>query len=193
MHDSLIAEQSGIIEEKGVFLQMQLTTFLEKARSTEADWQALCASIEIEPRSCNDRAISQWLCHLETKDGYQQYRASPLWDHIRAAVITRDKYQCSVCKKKHYAGRKRLYDKRHFEVHHRAYDYATMAGESLEQLITVCRRCHRIIHYSSSGEKIPQNQWTDREEFLRSKLSKQRTSVEIKRKRLTALRNQING
>lgn len=61
---------------------------------------------------------------------YRAYLASELWAAIRKRVIARD--QC--CVKCHW--RKKL------QVHHRAYDPATLRGDNIDRLSTVCGRCH---------------------------------------------------
>ena len=61
---------------------------------------------------------------------YADYLHSDLWREIRARVLERDP-TCQVCERA-----------RATEVHHRAYDRATMDGRTLEQLVAICRPCH---------------------------------------------------
>lgn len=70
------------------------------------------------------------------KLGFKSYRAylrSPLWSAIRARVFARDKGKCARCK--HFADRP--------QIHHRAYDPATLRGDNIDALLCVCDRCHR--------------------------------------------------
>jgi hypothetical protein len=64
---------------------------------------------------------------------YRAYLASELWASIRARVIRRDKSKCRRC------GR----NKSNLQVHHRAYDPATLRGDCLDALMAVCDRCHK--------------------------------------------------
>lgn len=62
---------------------------------------------------------------------YRAYLASALWKSIRRRVFQRDGFRCVRCQ-----WPKKL------QVHHRAYDPATLRGDTLNSLSTVCGRCH---------------------------------------------------
>lgn len=64
---------------------------------------------------------------------YRAYLASELWLSIRARVIARDGRRCQRC------GRAA----RVLQVHHRAYDPATLRGDRIDAITTACERCHR--------------------------------------------------
>lgn len=61
---------------------------------------------------------------------YRSYLRSALWADIRRRVIER----CPTCV--------RCLSRPATQVHHRAYDPATMRGENLDALSPVCRGCH---------------------------------------------------
>ena len=61
---------------------------------------------------------------------YQDYLSSGLWRSIRRRVIERDNGKCYGCGKKAR------------QVHHLSYGWPSLTGESLEQLVSVCRKCH---------------------------------------------------
>lgn len=63
---------------------------------------------------------------------YRSYLASDLWQSIRARVFDRDKWLCQRC------GRKM----EHPQAHHRAYDPATLRGDNINAITSVCSRCH---------------------------------------------------
>lgn len=66
--------------------------------------------------------------------GFKTYRAylqSDLWQAIRQQVLDRAQGMCERCNKR----------KAH-QVHHRAYDPATLKGENLNALTAACFRCH---------------------------------------------------
>lgn len=62
---------------------------------------------------------------------YRSYLKSALWATIRARVIDRDK-RCVRCQWP-----------KDLQVHHRAYDPATLRGDDINSLSTVCERCHK--------------------------------------------------
>jgi hypothetical protein len=67
--------------------------------------------------------------------GYRSYRAylkSDAWADIRARVMDRAKGRCERCRKRPAA-----------QVHHRAYDPATLKGESIDALTAACAGCHK--------------------------------------------------
>lgn len=63
---------------------------------------------------------------------FRSYLKSPLWQSIRARVFATQPL-CIGC------GRKKA-----TQVHHRAYDPATLRGDCLHSLSPVCARCHRM-------------------------------------------------
>ena len=72
---------------------------------------------------------------------YDNYLAGVLWAEIRDAVVNRDSHTCKLC------------DNKSEVVHHIDYEEATMRGESLDGLVSVCCRCHKNIEFSKKGEK----------------------------------------
>lgn len=62
---------------------------------------------------------------------YQDYLDSELWQTIRRQVLDRDLHRCR-CRKAAT------------QVHHSDYSVATLRGERLHRLVSVCRRCHEI-------------------------------------------------
>lgn len=64
-------------------------------------------------------------------NSYRAYLRSDLWLAIKRRVLDRDEHRCVRCR-----WRKKL------QVHHRAYDPATLRGDSIDALTTVCNRCH---------------------------------------------------
>ena len=71
---------------------------------------------------------------------YSAYLRSPKWYRIRKKVLKRDSYQCIGCG----ASRK-------LQVHHK--NYKNIGKEKLDDLITLCARCHFIFH--KKAEIIP--------------------------------------
>ena len=62
---------------------------------------------------------------------YASYLKSPLWAEIRGRVLLRANGECERCRKPAT------------QVHHRAYDPATLRGESIHALTAVCSHCHQ--------------------------------------------------
>jgi 5-methylcytosine-specific restriction endonuclease McrA len=67
---------------------------------------------------------------------YARYRRSRHWQEIRALRFERDGHRCQDCKGK--SGDPVL------EVHHLTYD--RLGRERLEDLVTLCQRCHSTRH-----------------------------------------------
>lgn len=78
---------------------------------------------------------------------YEEYRSSDLWSKIRSAVLSRDRWKCQYCRvdKKSKAS----------QVHHLSYDEATMRGERIDTLASVCHTCHKVIEFDGEGKKRP--------------------------------------
>lgn len=64
-------------------------------------------------------------------DSYDAYLRSPLWADIRIRVLERCGAKCEACRKRMAA-----------QVHHRAYDPATLRGDHIDALTATCFRCH---------------------------------------------------
>jgi len=62
---------------------------------------------------------------------YEAYLRSPLWKSIRQRVHARAQQKCERCQQPSQ------------QVHHRAYDPATLRGDSIHALMALCERCHR--------------------------------------------------
>lgn len=76
-----------------------------------------------------------------TRSRYQDYLGSEVWKSIRQKILDRDGYRCRIC------------GKRTCVVHHRNYDSATMSGDSLDSLISLCRGCHKSVHRDEHGKR----------------------------------------
>lgn len=72
------------------------------------------------------RAGSWW-------DAYRSYLASPAWQAVRAQVLARDGYHCTVCSET---------DALH--VHHLTYE--RVGREALADVTVTCSGCHYELH-----------------------------------------------
>ena len=73
---------------------------------------------------------------------YQLYLESPAWSLLRDRVLCRDSRLCRCCGKAAQS------------VHHRDYSNKTMSGESLDGLISLCKKCHKAIHRDERGKRL---------------------------------------
>lgn len=64
---------------------------------------------------------------------YKKYLRSDYWDEIKNQVLERDDNRCRLCN-----------SKENLQVHHRTYKH--LENEKLEELITLCKKCHYITH-----------------------------------------------
>ena len=72
---------------------------------------------------------------------YSTYLKSETWKKIRHRVLLASP-PCSAC------------TRRATQVHHKTYTRANLQGTSLEGLVAVCGRCHKICEYSKKGTKL---------------------------------------
>ena len=70
---------------------------------------------------------------------YHRYLETKEWKTIRDKVLKRDDSLCKICNVK-----------KADDVHHLTYE--NVFNEKLEDLISVCRKCHSEIHFPSSSD-----------------------------------------
>ena len=78
----------------------------------------------------------------------EEFYGSGKWQRLRAAILRRDKYQCQMCKR--YGRIKEAKD-----VHHIKFleDHPELAPDP-DNLISLCRSCHREIHDGEQEKKF---------------------------------------
>jgi len=76
----------------------------------------------------------------EKKDNYYEYLESNEWKERRREVLERDGYSCNCCKT--YAT----------QVHHESYNNV-MEPEEVDDCISVCEECHKLIHEELEEKK----------------------------------------
>lgn len=64
---------------------------------------------------------------------YERYLQSEEWEQLRREVFQRDKYRCRRCG-----------DRNQLHCHHLHYE--TLYEEELEDLVTMCKDCHKEVH-----------------------------------------------
>lgn len=72
---------------------------------------------------------------------YNEYLKTPHWELARSAVFKRDENKCADCGKSK--------DEKPLEVHH--ITYIRRGRENLEDMMTLCRDCHRERHFVSTA------------------------------------------
>lgn len=70
---------------------------------------------------------------MQTKIDYKKYLKSDYWKDIKEQVHKRDNYKCRLCNSEN-----------NLQVHHKTYEF--LGNENLEELITLCKKCHFNIH-----------------------------------------------
>jgi 5-methylcytosine-specific restriction endonuclease McrA len=70
-----------------------------------------------------------------TKRTYKEYLRSAYWQEVKRLVLMRDRFTCHDCKTKKVV-----------QVHHLTYLHRGHEKEHLDDLITLCERCHKIRH-----------------------------------------------
>lgn len=69
---------------------------------------------------------------------YTKFLNSEYWQIVRTKVLKRDNHECIICK-----------SKEKLEVHHDTYKNHFNEHKHLEDLMTLCRKCHTEHHYSN--------------------------------------------
>jgi len=64
---------------------------------------------------------------------YRAYLQSDHWQQLRRQTLWRWDYRCAVCNSANFV-----------EVHHR--DYSRLGHERPNDVIALCRKCHRFFH-----------------------------------------------
>ena len=70
---------------------------------------------------------------MQTKIDYNKYLKSDYWQDIREQILKRDNYTCKLCNSEN-----------NLHVHHQSYEF--LGNENLDELITLCNKCHFYIH-----------------------------------------------
>lgn len=99
---------------------------------------------------------------IEKDDKYYTKRYPSIFQHIKKEIKKRDNYSCVFCNEKEHSN-----SKRNHHVHHIDYD---KKNNNIENLITLCQRCHAITNFQRpfwqtifsallSGSKIVKKGW----------------------------------
>lgn len=70
---------------------------------------------------------------------YGDFLKSKYWAFVREKVLKRDSYQCVICK-----------DTKYLQVHHDTYKNHFKELNNLQDLMTLCRKCHQEHHYAQN-------------------------------------------
>ena len=73
--------------------------------------------------------ISKW------KQDYKLFLQSEYWNHVRQLVLVRDGYRCKLC-----------HSQKKLHIHHKTYKNHFNEHKNLQDLVTLCEKCHKIIH-----------------------------------------------
>lgn len=92
---------------------------------------------------------------------YQVHLDSYGWRTTRKRVLRRDNYRCADCGRPH-----------ELNIHHLNYD--RLGRERLEDLTTLCKRCHRDAHYYAdcvepTEKMLAKQRWVTEEEYSEQK------------------------
>src|SRR5688572_17567809 len=86
---------------------------------------------------------------------YKEYLRSEFWQGIRARALHRAGNKCERCE-----------SGKCIQVHHRAYDLATLAGTSIDSLSVVCRSCHCEAERPSDRSRTRYDRLTESSETI---------------------------
>lgn len=71
------------------------------------------------------------------KLSYRDYLKTPYWKKVRQAVLKRDDNKCVVC------GNTKM-----LQIHHESYKHVGRELKHLDDLLTLCSKCHKEHHYA---------------------------------------------
>lgn len=76
---------------------------------------------------------------------YDEYLKTDYWKAVSDAIKRRAGYRCQLCNSQH-----------DLCAHHRTYDHRGRELDYLDDLVCLCRRCHKIFHGIVPEPAIPQ-------------------------------------
>lgn len=119
-----------IVDQNGSAEYAAIRTKYDHVRTLffDACWQYSLKQFPIEP------LISEAERRLQQSARYQEYLQSPQWIQKKFKVFARDGYQCQQCG-----------TGKNLVCHHTTYD--NIYNERLDDLLTLCKRCHHDIHH----------------------------------------------
>jgi len=68
----------------------------------------------------------------------RNYYQTPHWKQFREKILLERNFKCETCGVRHPKATRKL------EVHHKHYE--SVGKENPEDVLCLCRRCHRLIH-----------------------------------------------
>ena len=71
----------------------------------------------------------------QKQEEYQEYLKTDYWKEVSLLVKTRDEFRCRVCN-----------SAKLLEVHHRCYRHKGEEKDHLNDLTTLCKKCHSLYH-----------------------------------------------
>ena len=78
----------------------------------------------------------------KNKNEYRIFLKSSYWKRVRKKVLQRDNYTCTRCGYKN-----------NLQVHHLSYEHHNYEHMHLDDLVTLCRKCHELLHKIESYAK----------------------------------------
>lgn len=113
------------------------------------------------------------------KAEYHKYLKSDKWNRVRTHVLSRDSYKCRFCN-----------SGLDLNVHHRSYEYIGREMKQLTDLITICSRCHSLLHVIEPATPKPEPKLARVKSA--KKVNKKEGWSNAKRSRHSKLHDQLN-
>lgn len=105
------------------------------------------------------------ICFFMGKNAYSDYMKSPEWSERKKKYFLNHERKCRAC-----------YSKSYIEVHHKTY--ARLGQERDQDLVALCRRCHRSLH--AEQKRTGENLWKNTESFIKKKRLRIKKSQTVK-------------
>lgn len=101
--------------------------------SNDEDWCELLPYTENNLVQYHEQDIIEKLHYGYDHDAYLAYLQTSIWKEKKELVHKRDGYACVDCG-----------NTKHLDCHHLTYE--NLGDESLDELVTLCRSCHKLKH-----------------------------------------------
>lgn len=109
-----------------------------KKTPTEIKYEALVRKLHKSKRVNKSKVKPNYPTTAELKAlPYKEFLKTKYWHIVRTKILKRDGHKCIICK-----------NKTSLQVHHDSYKNHGNELKHLDELMTLCDKCHKEHHYS---------------------------------------------
>lgn len=112
-----------------------LSKFSDFNSREEALLKKYLRSKKHKPKKRNKKIVLKKSVNYAKGLSYTEFLQTKYWSNTRRKILKRDGYRCVCCKSINQ-----------LQVHHLNYKHLGKEHMHLDDLTTVCRECHKIVH-----------------------------------------------